>query len=80
MLAITSETAYEICTLKSDGSCTSSCNNENEGLILDIEKNKCGTGCDGGKIEMLPEHVCVNPDYCDTSKYIKNDTHCGLCK
>ena len=29
---------------------------------------------------MLPEHVCVNPDYCDTSKYIKNDTHCGLCK
>ena len=80
MLAITSETAYEICTLKSDGSCASSCNNENEGLILDIEKNKCGTGCDSEKIEMLLEHVCVNPDYCDTSKYIKNGTHCGLCK
>ena len=38
MLAITSETAYEICTLKSDGSCASSCNNQNEDLILDIEK------------------------------------------
>ena len=80
MLAITSETAYEICVLKSDGSCTSSCSNSNEGLILDIEMNKCGTECEIGKIEMLPEHVCMNPIYCDTSKYLKNNTHCGLCK
>ena len=80
MLAITSETAYEVCVLKSGDSCISSCSNEGEGLILDIDKNKCGTGCDAEKIEMLPEHVCVNPTYCDTSIYIKNATHCGLCK
>jgi hypothetical protein len=50
MLAITSETAYEVCVLKSDNSCISSCSNEGEGLILYIDKNKCGTGCDPEKI------------------------------
>ena len=71
MLAIASQTAYEVCVLKSSDFFISSCSNSGEGIILDIEKNKCGTECDEGKIEILPEHVCVNPTYCDTSIYKK---------
>ena len=43
MLAITSDTAYEICVIKRDGNCTDSnqCTETNKNYIVDLEGNKC---------------------------------------
>ena len=79
MLAITSDSAYKICIIKnSDNTCSSSCSNS---LILDPVGNKCSTGCDEGKIKLMPEEICIDSNLCDTNYYTKNDagTECGLC-
>ena len=80
MLAITSETAYEICIIKQDGSCIDSrdCKGTNYNYIVDLEGNKCANSCDEGKILLLKENMCN--DTCDETIYILNNNQCGLCK
>ena len=81
MLAITSETAYEICVIKQDGSCIDSwgCTSTNYNYIVDLEGNKCDTSCPDGKVLLIRENMCN--DTCDESIYILyDDSQCGLCK
>ena len=80
MLAITPKSAYKICILKSDNDCLETCSNGN--LILDIDGNKCNsdTECDSGKIKLMPNDICIEKSLCDENIFVKNNTHCGLCK
>ena len=76
MLAITSNSAYKLCIVKSGGSCNS-CDN----LILDPDGNSCGSQCSTGKILLVPEGICIEKDSCDQNIYTLNsdETQCGLC-
>ena len=77
MLAITSNTAYEICIIKKDGICIDSSDCPYNNYILDINENRCSLyGI--GKIFLLREGICN--DTCDESIYISNGYECGLCK
>ena len=78
MLAITNETAYQICLLKDNSGCIEKCSSGN--VILDIEGNYCNTSScvASGKLLLIPEEVCISE--CNTSIYIKNSSHCGLCR
>ena len=78
MLAITSSTAYEICVIKKDGVCIDSSECTDENYILDLEGNKCGNSCEGGKIFLIREKICNYT--CDESIYETKDDQCGLCK
>ena len=80
MLAITSNSAYKICIVKSSDTCLTPCSN----LVLDPELNKCqDSGCDSGKIKMVPEGYCIKEELCNTSIYIikkvNGENQCGLC-
>ena len=75
MLAITPSTAYKICAYNENGNCIDTCN---EGYVLDISGNKCGTSCPSGKIKLMPSEVCA--ETCDLSIYVLNNNQCGLCK
>ena len=80
MLAITPNSAYKICIIKDSNSCLETCSSGN--LIFDINGNKCETSseCDEGKIKLMPNDICINESLCDEKIFVKNDTHCGLCK
>ena len=77
MLAITPTSAYKICIIKNGNDCIQSFSSEN--LILDIEGNKCQSGCDNGKIKLMPEEICI--DICDLNIFVLNNNEdiCGLC-
>ena len=79
ILVINSKSAYKICIYRNEsGDCVEKCDN---GYKLDIDGNKCGSSSsckDEGKITLIPNNICIK--FCDTNIYIKNDTHCGLCK
>ena len=81
MLAITENSAYKICIYKNNNQCSETCDN-GKNLILDIDGNKCDSNsdCDEGKIKLMPNDICVYESFCDLKIFIKNDTHCGLCK
>ena len=76
MLAITKDSAYQICIIKnSAGECIPSCSGS---VILDIDGNYCASSCNNGKLLLIPEEICISE--CNTSIYIKNSSHCGLCR
>ena len=77
MLAITKESAYQICFIKdSSGNCISECSSNN--IILDIDGNKCADECDDNQYLIVPEGVCSKE--CNTSIYIISGKNCGLCR
>ena len=80
MLAITPNSAYKICIIKDGNRCLENCSSDN--LILDIDGNKCqsSSSCDEGKIKLMPNDICINESLCDEKIFVKNDSHCGLCK
>ena len=78
ILAITSTNAYKICVYKNENDeCVEKCDN---GYTLSINGNKCGSSssCEDDQIILIPDNICT--DTCDTNIYVKNGTHCGLCK
>ena len=88
MLAITKDTAYQICAIKNDNNqCISECTS---GLVIrDADGNKCATSRPNEKFLLVPDLICLTE--CDESiyfisnyllfQYISNNTkHCGLCK
>ena len=83
MLAIDSTSAYKICIVKSvsDGNtyCSETCSSGE--LILDADGNKCQTGCDSGKVKLMPDNYCIKKSECDRNIYELNsdETICGLC-
>ena len=82
LLAITPNSAYKICIYKdsNNNQCLETCPSGN--LILDIDGNKCKSNyeCDEGKIKLIPNDICINNSLCDLNIFIKNSSHCGLCK
>ena len=67
MLAITKETAYEVCIIKdSSGNCISTCTSGK--IIEDVNGNKCEEACKTGEYLIVPEGVCTSK--CDSSIYI----------
>ena len=80
MLAITKETAYEVCFIKDEvnNKCISECPSGTE-LVLDVAGNKCKSiSCEDNQYLIIPEGVCS--EECDTSIYIIKDKTCGLCR
>ena len=79
MLAITKETAYEVCIIKDDnGNCIDKCSS-GEDIIFGVYGNQCGNNCPEGKYLLIPEGVCVSE--CNSTLYvIKDNYYCGLCK
>ena len=80
MLAITKDYAYQICIIKNTNSntnfqCIPSCSGN---IILDTDGNYCDNSCASGKMLLIPEEICVSD--CNTTIYIKNSSHCGLCR
>ena len=82
MLGLTGDNVYQICIKKESGNCINECSGTNINLILDEEGNKCQSGCDPGKIKLMPEEFCIKNESCDLNVYEFNDdeTECGLCK
>ena len=84
MLMINSNSAYRVCAIKSsDGNdCVDECSSGQK-VLFDLDGNKCvnvNENCPNGKISLLPLDICVPLSLCDTSIYISNGTHCGLCR
>ena len=80
MLAITKETAYEVCFIKDElnNKCISECSASTK-LVLDVDGNKCKeNSCEENQYLIIPEGVCS--EKCDTSIYIEKDKTCGLCR
>ena len=79
MLAITENSAYKVCIIKSGSSCSETCSSNS--LILDTEGNKCKNGCDSNKVKLMTEGVCIYESDCDKKKYIlsSDGKECGLC-
>ena len=77
MLAITKDSAYQICILKNGDNCVDECNYNNQ--IFDASNyNHCGEKCDT-KYILKPNDICI--EICDPSIYvIKNNNECWLCK
>ena len=78
MLAITSESAYRICTICSNKECVNTCPNT---IYYDTEKgNICEEStykCD--KYTLIPDNICITS--CDTNIfYDDGNNQCGLCK
>ena len=60
MLAITKETAYEVCIFKDDNdNCIEKCSS-GEDIITGVYGNQCGNNCPTGKYLLIPEGVCVS--------------------
>ena len=77
MLAITEESAFEVCIIKdSNGNCKSQCSTGK--IIEDVNGNKCDESCGTDEYLIVPEGVCTSE--CDTSIYIIKDSYCGLCR
>ena len=73
MLAITDNSAYEICIISVDGKCIEKCDNDD--IIINTKgKNYCKCP----KYYFIPSYKCI--DTCDLNFYINVDNQCGLCK
>lgn len=77
MLAITKDSAYQICILKDGNNCIESCPNNQ---VFDASSyNHCGDKCNDNQYILKPNDICI--DTCDTSIYvIKDNNQCWLCK
>ena len=81
MLAITPNTAYEICIYKdSNGNCLEGCPDNK--YKLDVDGNICSSSdnCSNNKIMFMPNQICIERDKCDTNIYIIQNEQCGLCR
>ena len=84
MLMITKDSAYRICAIKNSNGddCVEECPTGQK-TIFDVDGNKCvdiNKNCDSGKINLIPEDICISLSKCDSSIFISNGTHCGLCR
>jgi proprotein convertase subtilisin/kexin type 5 len=78
MLAITSDSAYQICPIKENNKCVDRCSN-NKTLIIDYEK---GNYCSDNQIcehyKLIPDNTCI--ESCDDNIYASNENkECGYC-
>ena len=81
MLVITNNKVYKICGIKNANGtdCLDECSEEGQKEIFVTENgNICSVGCPNETIMFIPNEVCIPK--CDLNTYIKNATHCGLCK
>ena len=76
MLAITSTSAFRICTfINDDGTdCVESCSGN---YVLDTG-NKCKSECSANKILLIPQRICNLT--CDENYFQESNAQCGLCK
>ena len=73
MLAITENSAYEICAISVDGKCIEKCDNDE--IIINTEgKNYCKCP----NFYFIPGYKCI--DTCNLNFYTSNNNQCGLCK
>ena len=74
MLAITKESAYEICAISAEGKCIEKCENDN--IIINYEGPNY---CKCPNLYFIPGYKCIHT--CDLKFYINNNLNqCGLCK
>ena len=73
MLAITDNSAYEICVISVNNKCLEKCDNDD--IIINPEgKNYCKCP----NLYFVPDYKCI--DSCDINIYVNNSNKCGLCK
>ena len=80
MLMITKTSAYRICAVRNGHDCVDACSSDQK-VQLDVDGNKCvskNQNCDSGKYSLIPEDICTTG--CNTTIFISNGTHCGLCR
>jgi hypothetical protein len=79
MLAVTQDSAYQVCFMKEGNECKTECSNDKMMIIDALNGNSCGTSntCEGGII-FKPDDICIPS--CNTSIYVENEGQCGLCK
>lgn len=79
MLAVTEDSAYQVCFMKEDGICKTECSNGKTMIIDASNGNFCGTSkdCEDGII-FKPDNICIHS--CNTSIYVDYNDQCGLCK
>ena len=79
MLLINSNSINKICIIKNGISCDNTCSN----IVLDPNANLCQSECIEGKINLMPDEICIIENECDTSLYIiktvNEKKQCGLC-
>ena len=75
MLAITNNSAYQICLIADNKKCIESCQTDN--LFIDSQgPNFCGKNC--SNYILVPNEICINE--CDDNFFYSNDSyHCGFC-
>ena len=80
MLAITEDSAYQICTIDDgNNNCIDNCYNGYHQVIFDTQKpNKCEYEYNCENYLLMPNKVCI--ESCDENIFIKKDKQCGLCK
>ena len=77
MLAITTESAYRICTICSNNECVDTCSSN---IYYDTDKgNICTESYQCDNYKLIPDNICI--DSCDTYIYNYDEQkQCGLCK
>ena len=79
MLLISSSSINKICIIKDSTSCDNTCSN----IVFDPNANLCQSECIEGKINLMPDEICIIENECDTSLYIiktvNEKKQCGLC-
>ena len=82
LLAITEDSAYEVCLIKdSNNKCVSECSSSKIVIVDSVNHNHCGSQNEKcSEITLYPENICVNS--CDTTLFELNEStkKCGLCK
>ena len=77
MLAITKESAYEVCIIQDNsGNCIRECSGT---IVYDVNGNKCEESSSiSCPYLIVPEGICS--ETCDPYIYVIKDNFCGLCR
>ena len=81
MLAITKDSAYEICVVSSEGKCVPYCS-DNTKIVYNVNKNECLSNTACPVLKLLPNNICVNQNSCDSNFFYFNysDNTVSLCR
>ena len=81
LVAVTDETAYQICAIKNDGICVERCPSNKNTCLDTIKGNFCGRSCSCSKYgyTLLPNDICIEECRSDIYYINKQTKECGLC-
>ena len=79
MLAITDNSAYQICALSDSNECIDSCSSGDLDITIDSQgRNFCGSLDKCQNYILKPNDICIKD--CDLNIFAKDNRNCGFCK